>query len=336
MEFLLILSREHPKIPYSEVKAVLDVECNNYNVKYQKDGIMVVSSDEDVGEILVNRLAYAHEVSKLLFMTNIENLKDKILKVDWDSILGQTFAVRVKRINSEISSREMEVKIGGIIDRLSSSKVNLENPESFVRVVFNDSKVFFGIRVGKINKKHFNIAKPHKRPFFHPSSLDPKIARCMVNLARVKKGEKILDPFCGAGGVLIEAGMIGIKVIGCDIDKKMVKGAIENLKYFGIKDFKVFQEDARKIKLKEKVDAIVTDPPYGISTSTKGEELSKLYYEFLLSAKDNLKDNGILCMASPHFVDIDKIIGKTKFKILERYEIRLHKSLTRIINVLKK
>ena len=51
----------------------------------------------------------------------------------------------------------------------------------------------------------------------------------------------------------------------------MVEGTEQNLRHYGITDFEVIRSDARDLKLQEPVNAIVTDPPYGISASTAGE-----------------------------------------------------------------
>ena len=129
---------------------------------------------------------------------------------------------------------------------------------------------------------------------------------------------------------------MGAKVIGVDIDEKMVNGTIKNLNYCGVKDYKVFQGDARKINLPNKVKAIATDPPYGISASTGGEESQNLYAEALVTMEEILTDTGRLCMATPHYMDIEELIQGTNFEIIEQHHIRMHKSLTRVISILKK
>jgi tRNA (guanine10-N2)-dimethyltransferase len=178
--------------------------------------------------------------------------------------------------------------------------------------------------------------KPHKRPFFHPGCMSPKLARCMVNLARVKEGDMVLDPFCGTGGILIEAGLIGCKVVGCDIDWKMKKGTATNLDYVGITDYKTHVVDVRELEMYEEVDAVVTDPPYGISTTTCGEGASGIFSEFLQSIEHSMKKDALLVMASPHTLDIDSLLNDVGFILLERYEIKMHRSLTRIISVIAK
>ena len=116
------------------------------------------------------------------------------------------------------------------------------------------------------------------RPFFSPISLHPKLARALVNLSSIKKGETLLDPFCGTGGIIIEAGLIGAKILGSDIEKKMIEGCKKTLEFYRIKEYELFCSDIGDIHkfVKNSVDAVVTDLPYGKSTTTKGEELSHL------------------------------------------------------------
>ena len=187
-----------------------------------------------------------------------------------------------------------------------------------------------------MNKKHFEESKPHKRPFFYPGSMNPKLARCMVNLSRVKEGQLVLDPFCGTGGILIEAGLIGCKVVGSDIYWKMKNGTSINLDYYGITDYRTFNLDVRELKMYEKVASVVTDPPYGISTSTGDIEGEDIFREFFKAIYDNMLDDAYLCMASPHYVDLRPMADEVGFEIIEQYGIKMHRSLTRIISVIRK
>ena len=62
----------------------------------------------------------------------------------------------------------------------------------------------------------------------------------------------------------------------------------------------------------------------------------ELYGEALYSFEYLIKDEGLMCLATPHTMDIHNILEGTKFEIIEQYHIRMHKSLTRVISVLKK
>ena len=106
--------------------------------------------------------------------------------------------------------------------------------------------------------------------------------------------------------------------------------------YYGITDYRTFNLDVRELKMYEKVSAVVTDPPYGISTSTGDIEGEDIFKEFFKAIYDNMDDDAYLCMASPHYVDLKPIADKVGFDIIEQYGIKMHRSLTRIITVICK
>lgn len=342
MELLCIQSQEHPELPLAELRAVMECENIEASIDSITEGLVVLKdiSQEnlmDYYRILTRRLGYTHEVHELILRTTTDDLSRDVATVDWTNLIDRNFAVRVKRIRSEIDTVGYERILGTLIlENSEGIKVNLSKPNTLVRVVANGDELFIGIERIRLNKKHFEESKPHKRPFFYPGSMNPKLARCMVNLSRIRQGELLLDPFCGTGGILIEAGLIGCKVVGSDIYWKMQNGTAINLDYYGIEDYRTFHLDVRELKMYEKVASVVTDPPYGISTSTgdvKGEEIFK---EFFHAIYDNMKDDAYLCMASPHYVDLNPMVDEVGFEIVEQYGIKMHRSLTRIISVIRK
>lgn len=342
MELLCIQSQEHPELPLAELKAV--IECENIDARIDKitEGLVLLKdiSPENIKsyyEILTKRLGYTHEIHELIIKSNISDFDKDVSSVNWSGYINETFAVRVKRFKSEIDTVGYERKAGSLIlENCDDIKVNLTKPNSLVRVVAYQDEFFIAIEKIKLNKKHFEESKPHKRPFFYPGSMNPKLARCMVNLSRVKEGQLLLDPFCGTGGILIEAGLIGCRVVGSDIYWKMKNGTSINLDYYGITDYRTFNLDVRELKMYEKVSAVVTDPPYGISTSTGDIEGEDIFKEFFKAIYDNMDDDAYLCMASPHYVDLKPIAEKVGFDIVEQYGIKMHRSLTRIITVICK
>ena len=342
MELLCIQSQEHPELPLAELNAVIECEEMDTQVDWVTEGLVILKdiSQENFNpyyEILTRRLGYTHEVHELILKTDVDNLEKDVLTVDWSAYIDESFAVRVKRIRSEIDTVGYERKLGTLIlDNSQNIKVNLSKPKTLVRVVAHDNDLFVGIERIKLDKKHFEDSKPHKRPFFYPGSMNPKLARCMVNLARIREGELLLDPFCGTGGILIEAGLIGCKLVGSDIYWKMQNGTAINLDYYGITDYRTFHLDVRELKMYEKVASVVTDPPYGISTSTGDVDGEEIFNEFFHAIYDNMKDDAYLCMASPHYVDLKPMVDEVGFEIVEQYGIKMHRSLTRIISVIRK
>lgn len=58
--------------------------------------------------------------------------------------------------------------------------------------------------------------------------LPPKLARMLINLARLPETVTILDPFCGSGGILTEAALLGLSATGFDTSEKAVNDALRN------------------------------------------------------------------------------------------------------------
>jgi len=342
MEIVLIMSQEHETLPKAEIEAVFKAEGIPFGIKEQYEGVLILDVPDECSEslkIVGKRFSYTHEVCRLLIETDKIHLNTEIQNYHWNDIITRDFAVRVKRMdkNDEFDTTEVEWEIGGIINNMVEGvNVNLKDPSRFMRIIFLDGKILVTERLFKVEKKHFYNLKPHKRPFFYPGSMSPKLARCMVNLTGVTAGDVVLDPFCGTGGILIEAGIMGARVVGADIDERMVEGTIKNLEYCGVKDYEIFQGDARDIELPYRVNAIATDPPYGISASTGGEESQNLYAQSLVTMEEILMDDGRLCMATPHYMDIQGLVRGTNFEIIEQHHIRMHKSLTRVISLFKK
>ncbi|MCH8914432.1 MAG: methyltransferase domain-containing protein [Thaumarchaeota archaeon] len=227
-----------------------------------------------------------------------------------------TFVCRIINLSSkQFNILELERSMGDMISKFSHARVELEDPDITVYLIFTDKESFFGFskRVRKENRP--------KKIKNHPHELDWKLTRVMINLTGLKEGETVCDPFCGTGTTLLEAESMGIHAIGLDFDEKMYKISKENLKANGYKS-KVFKSDFRELsKISEKFDGIVTDLPYGRAskTSEKPEEILKKFFSILPKRKR------IAIMYKKELANNLKLSG------LKKYEIYRHKSLTRTI-----
>ena len=228
----------------------------------------------------------------------------------------KTFACRVINLSSKkVNIAQMESEAGAILKQRWNSVVSLTNPEVTVYLLITDSRRYLGYAEAGIEPK-----RPSKR-IKYPTELDSKLARCMVNLAQVKEGKTICDPFCGTGTILLEAESMGIHGIGIDFDKNMCNIAEENLAVNGYHS-KIINSTYYDVqKIKEKIGAIVTDIPYGISSKTSTSS-KKLLQDFLSVIPKKTK----LVLVYMKGLDVD--LGKVK-----KYEIYRHKSLTRVIAV---
>ncbi|MBR0472960.1 MAG: methyltransferase domain-containing protein [Methanosphaera sp.] len=355
MEITVILSQENETLPRAELLARLETLEIPYEIQNEYPGVIELEVDADKQKIteLGAHLGYTHEILTTIDKTTPEKLTETIENIPWDQIIKDSFKVRVKRMgNGEVDKDKIERNIGGYIQDKCQMPVSLDNPVHTIKLVYTNPKTKTNqykeekvIGYNKIiitelliqqDKKHFFDNKPHKRPYFHPGSMSPKLALCMVNLAHTRKGDTVLDPFCGTGGILIEAGDLDTTLIASDLERCMYEGTKLNLAHEGFKNYKVYWEDVRKLEIEETVDAVAMDPPYGISTTLGGEDTKKLYTEALNAIEKHLKQDGYICMASPHYINMKEVVENTPLTIKEQHSIRMHKSLTRIITVLTK
>ena len=338
---MFVLSGEHPTLPAAEAVAAVKAEHRAYKVIEQLDQVLIAESRAKP-EVLASRLAMCREIC--LHLCTARAREGDILEAVGSSDIvdliphGKSFAVhlkRVKRSSPGIDTLKLAKTIANLIAEEIEFTVDLAHPDLELLGVLTGERCALGITAAQVDRRQFTRRKPTLRPAFHPGTLMPAFARCMANLARTPRSGTFLDPFCGVGGILLEAGLIGAKVIGIDIDRKMVEGARKNLEASGITDFQLMVGDARKLPALE-VDAVATDPPFGRQATTGGVELKKLYEQALPSVAGVLKRRGYACIASPAELELDELAANAGLRTIEKHEQRVHRSLTRRIYVFRR
>lgn len=330
--FIFELSGEHDALPKAEIIACLEAVETGFSIEEEDNGGLVIDACELNILEMKKRLALTHHIDKYLFSCEADELAtlNKAFEVGEGS-----FAVRAKRIqrfHEDLDIKTMEKIVADNV--VGENMVDLSNPDIEIRVIIS-KRCHLGMSVARIDRSAFESRKVQFRPYFSPISLHPRLARALVNLSRVRKGQSLLDPFCGTGGILIEAGLIGAKPIGSDIDKRMVEGCQKNLASLNIEDTELFCSDISEVENNIKqVDAIATDPPYGRSATTNREEVSSLYKRAFETFKRILRPCGYLSILLPDEESIK--IGEDYLNLKESYAMRVHKSLTRNFCVYQK
>ena len=184
------------------------------------------------------------------------------------------------------------------------------------------------------SRREFTARKPTDRPFFQPGSMDPMLARALVNIAGAREGATVVDPMCGTGGVLIEAGLVGARVVGNDAQAKMVGGTRANLRDAlgdsGV--FDVVRGDVTRLPLADDcADAAVFDVPYGRQSKIEGDSLADLVGGALAEAR-RLAPRAVV-VADRSWDEAAEAAGWT---VERRFERRVHRSLVRHVHVLER
>lgn len=342
-KLFFLLSGEHQTLPVSEVQAILEAEGYKYRIVENLSQVLRLEADPNSVEPIKFRSALTRICCQEI--CNCEaNLSEILANIGSDSLEefiegDESFAVRVRRVKGvtpELVRVDLERKLGEqILKTVKTSRVNLSNPQKTFFGVLTDKRFIFGLKTAEIIPKPFSERRPRRRPFFHPTAMPAKLARVMVNLAQPNKGDLVLDPFCGTGGMLVEAGLIGCRVVGFDAKPHMLRGGLKNLLHYGINLEGVAVADARYPPV-AKVDCIVTDPPYGRSASTLGASTIRIVEDFLSAVGDKIPRGRRICMASPKTIRIADAGEKAGFKHLESHFVYVHRSLTREIVVFER
>jgi tRNA (guanine10-N2)-dimethyltransferase len=320
MKHIFLLSKENLELSKEEV---LSLEKKEYILD---DNLLILDSDNI--DFLSKRLAYTKKILRLLFLCKEKELKENLENYDWQKVYKKSFSLKI-----EGKTDHKEADLAGYIwNKVKNPKVDLEKPSTPIYLFFTSKKVYCCLLEKEI-KQDYNKRKAHLRPENHPTSLNPRLAKALVNLTGIKKGT-LVDPFCGSGGILIEAGLMDLKTIGYDIDQIMLNRARINLENYKIKDFRLIKKDATK--LNKKIQYLVTDLPYG--RNTKQKDLENIYKPFISNLKKILTKRAVICF--PLFekknINYKKLIKDNKLKIKKEFEYYLHKSLSKKIFVLDK
>ncbi|RMF54877.1 hypothetical protein D6745_03895 [Candidatus Woesearchaeota archaeon] len=313
MKILFLLSRDHEDIGVAEIEALA-------GKKAKKSGRLVVMQTRFKD---FERLAYTKRIIRLLFSCKAERLMDKINSYDWSKVYERDYSLR--KISSKDGFKEKDLA-DAVWKKLKNPKANLRNAKTRIEVIIENGKAYCGLLLHE--NKGFDERRAHLRPGFHPSSLHPKLARAMVNLTEAKKGRTIFDPFCGTGGLLIEAGLMGLRCVGYDVDENMIIKADKNMKHYNIKDYRLELRDSTK--LARKMSYVVSDLPYGKNTKTK--DIDNIYSGFFNRLRNLLGKRAVIGL--PDFVASEKYVEG--FKKKHEFSYRIHKSLSKKILVLER
>ncbi|MDD1706040.1 MAG: methyltransferase domain-containing protein [Methanoregulaceae archaeon] len=318
MRLIIELSGEHPLLPFAELEAVGTVtDC--------RPQVAVVDCRSPAS---LNRLALAHSVLEYLGESAADSESFTAMVRDLGITADSPFAARVKKISGsdmKTTVPVLERRIGSII----RGKVSLSNPSLEYRAIISGNRCYFGRVIQHVDRTSYERRRPGSRVFFHPGVMMPRLARALVNISLVSPGERLLDPFCGTGGIILEGSLIGAQSIGSDIDPLMVSGSRKNVPCASF-----VRADTTCLPFRDaSMDAVVTDLPYGQSVSIIAGSLEGLYCDALSEIRRVLAPGKRAVVVTHRDISSE---ASLVMPVLACYAQRVHKSLTRRILVLER
>jgi tRNA (guanine10-N2)-dimethyltransferase len=230
-------------------------------------------------------------------------------------VRGSYRVVLTKQVESKLSERDL----ARIIWERSKAKVDLEHPQIVIDIVVTSDRAYIGARVWT-NDEDFESRRAHLLPAPHPSAMHPALACALVNLSCATT---VHDPFCGAGGVLIEAGLSQRKASGGDISHEMLMRARKNCSRFHLRpELRI----ADAVQWVPRVQSVIADLPYG--RNTRPVALVPLYEAFLARAAQSTARAiiGLPCEFPP----------PNGWKVRAHFTSYIHKSMTKHFYVLER
>ncbi|MEM1520952.1 MAG: DNA methyltransferase [Candidatus Korarchaeum sp.] len=337
MEVAFLLSGEHLEIPKEEVKATLEALGAPYSTVREMVSCLILDMklSGDLIKDLSRRLAFTRSFGRILTIIHASEFPRALSGLEPPNLTGR-FRVSSTRIGGccgHIRRHEVESKLGEWILKVNEgAKVDLRNPDIEVIAVLTSDHIVVYLKEGEVDRSMFKVKEVAARPYVHPASMRPTLARAMVNLARTRRGDEVLDPFLGVGGIALEILSVGAKLIGVDIEEKIVIQANNNIISYGFLDgYRLYVGDALKLELTEKVDRIVTDPPYGRMSGSRSYTPKELAKEFVHKIPEYLKSGGWFTISVPSDFLSPRDFEKVGIYIVNWFDLREHKSLTRRI-----
>ena len=321
-QYLFELGGENTELGKIEAMELLSTERCDPVIAFDEKSIIAINVSKVIKSKIVRRLGMTKRVSKIFYKNKETNLELVVKEIPQIDIGQNTFAIR-QISKKKISERDIATTLGNKIPK--HNETNLAHPDIKI-LYYAGTETIISIWDKTLETYYKGCLKHHikNRPFFSPISIHPRIARSMVNLSNCSEGETMIDPFCGTGGMLIEARDMEINAIGIDIIEKMVDYSIGNLDHYGLKA-EVVKDDV-EASSNYQFKAIVTDPPYGLSTTTRGEGVSELMIRSMNIFSKIMKKGERIVMALSN----PELVKDSNYDEIYRFQWYIHKSLTRL------
>lgn len=239
----------------------------------------VISENSDLKNF--EKLGFSKNLYEILFSSSKESFLEKIRFSSVREKIPSEFFLSSIDNNSRMN--EFKRKLGIILEDINH-RVNFKGSPLYL--LENNESLYLLKRI-KRNNIDYNNFRNSIIPINSATLLDTKLAKAMLNLAKINKDDILLDPFCGAGGILIEASKFNIKVIGNDLFHIQLRKAKMNLIWFRCNNVILVSSnalDCQKLADIIKPTKIVTDFPYGFRSKIR-EELKELINSILLLRK---------------------------------------------------
>jgi putative N6-adenine-specific DNA methylase/tRNA (guanine6-N2)-methyltransferase len=272
---------------------------------FNLDGqIFVESSDPKLEDVAFQARSVFHIMRHLYpfykspGMDFLDQIYQELMALDIPEMeSAKEFRVTTKRSGQHLfNSMEVQQIAGAALVERYGKAVNLNDPDVNVRV-----DIFDNLCLVSLQLTNYSLSRRHQKVWLPRITIKTTMAYGLLHLCELEGEGRLLDPFCGSGTILIEAGTVfpDLELYGSDRGQEAVAGATANMEANRLSHrVHLKQLDARDLEEGYPPNyfrAIVTNPPYGMHL---GPEIDffRLYLRLLEGAANVLEPGGRLVL----------------------------------------
>lgn len=334
-EILSALKRLDYKVIYSNRKENgLLVEINN---KLNKKFIEKLGGTISIGEVIhegtknellnyINTKYFFVPMKKLTYTVHIFDDNDVVFE---DAIKNRFKQERIRAI-SKVKKKRITIKKGKIIEKITK---NIDE-EFFIFSKKNHyliGKILYNY-VNKLNDKVKKIIYQDK------NTTSNRMMKILINLAEVREGDMLINPFCGRGSILFESMMMKLKVIGItnkrenlNSSNRLMEGSKFSRKYYKVindNPVRVHTLDGDSLVSEPILDFIFNKKPsFGILKKAI-KQYSNVVMDILFNFKKIVNNRFVILVpfilthdGKRHGIDVNTILQKTRLKLVKNFPI---------------
>jgi tRNA G10 N-methylase Trm11 len=347
MKYIFHLGRV-PALSVAELQAMLEKTKTEYIVRFMSKEMFTLEIEDKINfRELLAQMGGIKKISEFLgayenLTETFEKINSVIEKISGKKTVGYSaYFVDDKKAKAPKIFKEINKGFADIKKSISkNSNLRLIFPDNKTRElnsasIYKNKLVIKGIEFNIIisNDKIVlsetiavqDVESYSKRDYERPcrdsrmGMIPPKLAQMMINLANLKEGQILFDPFCGVGTILQEALLNDYRIIGSDANDKQIINSQTNLEWLATKyilkypEYKIFQSNINGISKKIKpnsIDAIVTESTLGpiydkvpqkSEVKKNFENLEKIYLKLFQISKLVLRKKARIVITIPAY-----------------------------------
>lgn len=340
MKYVFILGR-NPELSRAELFSYLDTRRIKFNEFFYSNNSLILEFKQDL-VLDINLFGGLLGFGRLIEFPREKDLSEYLKNNEFVQLDRFTYSVR-GNLDSSLFSEKFKIERKKAQIRNFGKKLKFQSGEqSFlpradveIFAAFYKSVFLLGLIEQKfcsdlIEKR--DMKKPVRRESL---AISPRLAKILINLSGAKEGDLVLDPFCGVGGIIQEAVLMGINCVGIDRDSDAIEGARENLnwlkkEYLFSASYKLFNSNSLTAENKQ-YNSIIAESSLGnLLRRRLNRKQARIYLDdfktqiipLLRRFKEIKKKESRIAITFPCFDDLqiskEEICNSTGLKIYSR------------------